>query len=219
MRVIVHEDRTLEIINQAITQNENDITIIDLEVPENYINWNKKIVFITSDGVIWDLFENNQYVLSKEITQRGKIKFYIWLTHEQKDFRSEIKTLFFNDNVDASGEITPDEIDAVNKILAMLDEALEEVDNVDIDVNKSGTISTVTISKKDGTSKSVNILDGERGPAGYTPQRGIDYWTNEDKQEILNEVNNDIQEYINQPFAEFEIVNGNLIAEVKEWQE
>ena len=99
---------------------------------------------------------------------------------------------------------------------------MQEVDNVDINVSKSGTVTTVTISKKDGTEKSVQILDGQegkQGEPGYTPQKGIDYWTNQDKQEILNEVNNDIQEYINQPFATFKIVDGNLIAEVKEWQE
>lgn len=30
---------------------------------------------------------------------------------------------------------------------------------------------------------------GERGEPGYTPQRGVDYWTSEDKREIIDEVN------------------------------
>ena len=34
--------------------------------------------------------------------------------------------------------------------------------------------------------------EGEfNGAEGYTPQRGIDYWTDEDKREIINEVNNE----------------------------
>lgn len=31
---------------------------------------------------------------------------------------------------------------------------------------------------------------GPTGPAGYTPLRGTDYWTEEDKEEIVNEVLN-----------------------------
>ena len=33
----------------------------------------------------------------------------------------------------------------------------------------------------------VNII-GPQGESGYTPQKGIDYWTNEDKQEIISEL-------------------------------
>lgn len=29
---------------------------------------------------------------------------------------------------------------------------------------------------------------GDTGDAGYTPQRGVDYWTDEDKTEIVNSV-------------------------------
>lgn len=29
---------------------------------------------------------------------------------------------------------------------------------------------------------------GDSGPAGYTPQRGTDYWTEEDKAEIVSQV-------------------------------
>ena len=31
-------------------------------------------------------------------------------------------------------------------------------------------------------------IQGEVGPAGTTPTRGVDYWTNEDKTEIINSV-------------------------------
>lgn len=30
--------------------------------------------------------------------------------------------------------------------------------------------------------------DGQTGPAGYTPIKGTDYWTDADKQEIINAV-------------------------------
>lgn len=226
MKIRVHKDRTLEIIDQASTQNENEVEVIDFEFPTEYNNWSKNIVFlIDEEEPQWDIIQDNQYILPKAITQYSQVGIYIWLINGEQDFRTETKTIYFNENKDASGQVQPKELEPINKILAEVNAALLEVDNVDINVNKSGTVTTVTISKKDGTEKSVQILDGqegkqgEKGEPGYTPQKGIDYWTNQDKQEILNEVNNDIQEYINQPFATFKIVDGNLIAEVKEWQE
>ena len=227
MKIIVHKDRTFEIIDQASTQNENEVEVIDFEFPTEYNNWSKNIVFLLPTHItpIWDIIQDNKYILPKAITQYSQVGIYIWLVNGEQDFRTETKTIYFNENKDASGQVKPKELEPINKILAEVNAALLEVDNVDINVNKSGTVTTVTISKKDGTEKSVQILDGqegkqgEKGEPGYTPQKGIDYWTNQDKQEILNEVNNDIQEYINQPFATFKIVDGNLIAEVKEWQE
>ena len=226
MKIIVHKDRTLEIINQASTQNENEVEVIDFEFPTEYNNWSKNIVFlIDEEEPQWDIIVDNKYILPKAITQYSQVGIYIWLVNGEQDFRTETKTIYFNENKDASGQVEPKELEPINRILAEVNAALQEVDNVDINVSKSGTVTTVTISKKDGTEKSVQILDGqegkqgEKGEPGYTPQKGIDYWTNQDKQEILNEVNNDIQEYINQPFATFKIVDGNLIAEVKEWQE
>lgn len=227
MKIVVHEDRTLEIINQASTQNENEVEIIDFEFPEKYKNWSKNIVFLipnsdTEGHIQWDIIENNQYTLQKAITQYSQVGIYIWLVNGEQDFRTETKTIYFNENKDASGQVEPKELEPINRILSEVNEALQEVDNIDINVSKIGTVTTVTITKKDGTQETAQINDGERGPQGepgYTPQKGTDYWTEQDKEEILNEVNNDIKEYINQPFADFEIENGNLYVEVKEWQE
>ena len=38
---------------------------------------------------------------------------------------------------------------------------IEQCDNLDLDVSKSGTVTTVTITKKDGTEESAEINDGE----------------------------------------------------------
>lgn len=147
--------------------------------------------------------------------------FYIWLTHEDQDFRSKTYSLTFFDNKDASNQITPEEIGAVNAILAEVDEAMTEMETIDIDAEKVNTTTTVTLTDRNGQTKTVNIYDGEQGPAGqdgYTPQRGIDYWTNQDQQAIESDINNDLKTYFNQPFATFGINNnGHLIMEVKEF--
>ena len=60
----------------------------------------------------------------------------------------------------------PTWLEQANTKLNAMDEALTEVDNLDIDVSKSGTTATVNITKKDGTNKSVQIIDGVKGDKG-----------------------------------------------------
>lgn len=46
---------------------------------------------------------------------------------------------------------------------------------------------------KDGKDGE-NGKDGINGQDGYTPVRGVDYWTNADKTEIVNDVLSQIQD-------------------------
>ena len=81
---------------------------------------------------------------------------------------------------------------------------LNEIDNIDIDVNKVGNTATVSITKKDGTEKSVEIYDGPKGEDGvdgqdgrdgqdgYTPQKRIDYFTEQDIEEIEGDILNEV---------------------------
>lgn len=70
--------------------------------------------------------------------------------------------------------------------------------------------------RKDSTSEWLEIkgLDGSQGPkgeAGYSPVKGVDYWTKDDKQEIIDEIPpTDLtgyatEEYVSQKIAEAEL--------------
>lgn len=67
-------------------------------------------------------------------------------------------------------------IEKANAKLNEVDEAIEKTEKLDIDIEKFENITTVTITKKDGNQKSVEIKDGKDG---YTPQKGIDYFDGE----------------------------------------
>ena len=182
--------------------------------------------------------ENNTYTipLKNVLTKEGKIEMQLVITENEVDeeipvFKSNVFYLYCNKSINAVNE-APDGyqlwIETANAKLNLMDEALTEVDNLNIDVNKIDTTTTVEITKKDGTTKTVNILDGERGENGtdgtdgltptigqngnwylgdtdtgkpsrgekgdkgdtgndgingqdgYTPQKGIDYFTSED---------------------------------------
>jgi len=193
MKIKVLADRSLQISNPAGTQHENDFEIIDFEFPESLNNYNKKIVFTDiAENPVWDLIQNNRYEIKTIVSQHKTVKFYIWVTHETIDFRSRTYELTFYDNSDASSQITPEEINAVNEILAEVDEAIEEVENLNIDAEKTGTKTTITITDKQGQTKEVEILDGEKGDDGYTPQKGTDYWTEEDKAEMVQDTTEEL---------------------------
>ena len=188
MKVIARQNRDLVLINAQNTQNENDAEKITLQVPEQYEDFNKKIVFVTPDGNVWDIITNNEYLIKKAITKYKQVDFYIWLTKGDVDFRSQTKTLKFYHNVDASDEITDEEIGKVNTVINLLEEeitkvenlesqidgkleevdtaidnihtAIQETENLDLDAEKVGQTTTVTLTKKDGTTKKVHIDDG-----------------------------------------------------------
>ena len=116
MKIKVEENRKIYNLRAEGTQNENNVTELSIEVPEQYEDFNKKIVFITNDGTVWDIIENNTYKLKKAITKYKSIRFYIWLTKDEEDFRTEEKTLIFNDNIEVEGELTEEEVSGINNI-------------------------------------------------------------------------------------------------------
>lgn len=188
MKILAKQNRELIMINAQNTQNENDAEKIILQVPEQYEDFNKKIVFVTPDGNVWDIITNNEYLIPKAITKYQQVDFYIWLTKGDVDFRSQTKTLKFYHNVDASDEITNEEIGRVNTVINLLEEeitkvnnleteidgkleevdtainnihtAIQETENLNLDAEKVGQTTTVTLTKKDGTTKVVHVDDG-----------------------------------------------------------
>lgn len=47
------------------------------------------------------------------------------------------------------------------------------------------------------TVKGAGALKGEKGDPGYTPQKGTDYWTNEDISEIQSYIDDQIGGVLN----------------------
>lgn len=187
MNIKVFNNRKIYIDESNNTQNENDIETLKIEVPEEYKDFYKKIVFITPNGIVWDSIEDDSYTLKRSITQYESVSFYIWLTNGEQDFRSVERTLLFNRNHSVNGEITPAEKTEMEMVLELLESEIDKVENMDLDVTKEGNKATITITKKDGTEKSVQISDGEKG------DKGDDYAiTQEDYQEIADIVKNQV---------------------------
>lgn len=135
MNIKVSESRKIYIDTDketSGTQNENNVTELQIEVPEKYQEFNMKIVFITNNGAFWDIVENNTYKITKAITKYKSVRFYIWLTKEEEDFRSEEKELTFNNNVGIGYKLEQEEIDGINKVLQRLEDIQQRMDTLEV---------------------------------------------------------------------------------------
>jgi hypothetical protein len=187
MNLKLYENRLIEFSEQEQgTQNENLVQNLTIEIPSTYDDYFKKIVFVTENETYWDYIEEDgTYKIPKAVTQLKDVSFYIWLTkevdEENIDFRSKTYPLFFNENVSPDGEIPEEQETEMERVIRILEEEITKVEgleaevldlksslqtliteagNLDIDANKVDKTATVTITRKTGQQKSVNILDG-----------------------------------------------------------
>lgn len=187
MNIQVNENRLMEFSNtEQGTSNESNIQKLQIEVPEKYNDFFKKIVFVTDDGTFWDyLEEDGSYTLKNNVTKYNSVEFYIWLSKIEneitEDFRSKTYPLFFNENVSPDSEIPEQQETEMERVIRILEEeiekvkdleteiaqlkedvetAIEETNNLNLDVSKVDKTATVILTKKDGTVKTVQISDG-----------------------------------------------------------
>lgn len=113
MHIQVLENRDLVIEDVFFgTQNENKVQEISFEIPEKYLEFTQKIVFITVEGNFAKDITDNVYVFENDITQYNNIKAYVWCynSETEEDFRSKVFDVKFFDNENSTEEI-PNEIE------------------------------------------------------------------------------------------------------------
>lgn len=183
MRIIISKNRRLKKEDDSNTQNENKVTELTLELPEEYENWNKRIVFITDDGVFWDYIQDNTYLIKKNVTRYESVQFYIWLTNGEQDFRSETKNLFFNKNEEAGNLIpTEEQIDGFNTLITTLNLEITRVNDKETELN--GIITDLQHKLDTGYFNGTNGSDGEDGESAY--QIWIEQGNQGTEQDFLN---------------------------------
>lgn len=126
---------------------------------EYQIENNKYHIPMTKDG------ETYTVPIKNVITKEGKIPMQLVVVQTAKDkeipvFKSNVFDMWCNKSINANEE-APDDyeywLDVIEEKLAEMDEALEQVDNLDVDVYQEDDITTISITKKNGTTKSVSF--------------------------------------------------------------
>lgn len=135
--------------------DEHKAEEIHFDIPEKYTNYNKKACFKADDKEFSLLIEDNVLVLTKDITQYNDVYMSIEFFLDDIVARTNKIHLIFEDT------ITGGDVSTSDPQVIVLDDLIEKVNNLDVDLQDT----TLTISKKDGTKKSVDTK-GEKGDKG-----------------------------------------------------
>ena len=156
-----------------LVQNDYNSTKLVFEFDDN--EGTKIFELRDSDDnvILVDEIVNNELILARFdehdnaypiFTNEGEYVYEVSLYKDNSKLTSASDKFKVNaEQVIIDGEIVETYTPMFDNLLSDLAGALQETDNIDIDVEKIGNTSTVSITKKDGTEKIVEILDGEKG--------------------------------------------------------
>lgn len=197
MKLIVNPHKVEIDKEEAINEKEINISLCKFEFADEITDDYVKEAYFTYNGKSYkQIIVNNictfpQEVLVKEGTvELGVVATYTDLISGDITrynpspvyFKTDLGSLREAQN---SQPITPSEMEQyeqalqdglseVNAKLGDIEEALGEVDNLDIDASKVDNVTTVTITDKFGDTKTVQILDGVNGTDGRDGVDGKD---------------------------------------------
>lgn len=198
MNIKVSLDRSIEknYFYTEGTQNENNVTKLYIEVPKEYEDYGKRIVFITDESNFWDYINNNEYTIKNNITKYEKVIAYIWLTKEDDDFRSKEFELNFYNNTNADDVIpTPSEIDGFAALIDTVELEIQKVKDLDT------TLTNNEIERNKKVEESINSI------------KNLTEEYNKNAEEKTNEFNENAKskmEDLNNIVAEIDSINFTL---------
>lgn len=151
-------------------KDENNIEKIKFVIPEEFKNYNKKVCLKAGNVVFGKLLDNDILTLTSEITQYSELDLSIEFFDNDNNIiaRTSKMHLVIEDSI-VCEDVSPDEPKVVilNELIEKVNKGIKQVDNIDIDIENT----TVTIVKKDGSTKSVDVK-GDKGDKGDTGDTG-----------------------------------------------
>jgi len=175
MKLIVNPHKIELIKEEAINEKEINISKCTFEFSEEYSDNLVKEAYFTLNGNSYkQIISNNECSFPPEVLEKeGTVELGV-VAYEVQDeeyverfnpspvyFQTWIGSL--KDHAENSEEITPSELEQYEQAL---NDGLLEAQRVNIDATKTGNTATVTITNRQGTEKTVEIYDGEKGEDG-----------------------------------------------------
>lgn len=158
-----------------INEREIDITKCEFEFADEITDDFVKQALFTFKGKTYEqiIVDNECQIPYEVLTEKGQVE--IGVVAFKTDGVKEIKRYnpspaYFNtwtgslkDEIENSQPITPSEMEQYEQ---KLNDGLVEVNRINIDATKVDDTTTITITKKDGSTKEIEILDGVDGKDG-----------------------------------------------------
>ena len=181
--VINKQTRMIQDLPRAIIGNDGENLQENLvfSFDDEFVQGQARLEIIMPDKTktwfsLTQVEETYQLPVKSLLTKIGKIYMQLVIDEGTDEnsvpiFKSNIFYVICNKSINAPGEEPPEGyqswLEIANAKLNLIDEKLEDVDdaiteanNLDLDVSKEGKIATVTLTKKDATTKSVTLSDG-----------------------------------------------------------
>lgn len=181
MKLIVNPHK-IEIVRELINEKEINITNCEFEFADEITNDYVKEAYFTYNGETYkQIIINNQCKIPYEVlNKQGQVEIGVvaYLVEDEEEIKrynpspAYITTLIgsLKENYENSEPITPSDKEQMEQAITNV---TNQMNNLDIDAEKINHTTTITITKKDGTTKEVQVLDGEKGDKGDKGEPGV----------------------------------------------
>ena len=180
----------IEIVKSPVNEREINISKCTFEFADEITNDYVKEAYFTFGGttykqiIVNDECDFPSEVLAKKSTVEIGVVAYL-VENETEIKRYNPSPAYFDtwigslkDNAENSEPITPsemeqfeqalndglnevnDKLDEIDQAIDDVNEAIIETNNLDLDVDKQGKVATITLTKKDASTKTVTLSDG-----------------------------------------------------------
>ena len=181
MKVYVTKNQVSLDDKYIVNKGEYKANELEFEFTEEYSNdLVKKAIFVDDIHKIEQAIINNKCNIPYEVLNSDNFELRVFAYEVENEelilrYSPTYTIVYLREgsyigNTGSGEEITPTQYEqyeqALNDGLNEMNTALSQVENVDIDASKQGTVSTITITNRNGIQKSVNVNDGEKGDTG-----------------------------------------------------
>ena len=158
----------------TITQDDNinageyNITTCEFEFTDEYEDLTKQAVFSTCESTYKVSILNNQCTIPSEVLENpGQVLLGVYGYEAEDDelvLRYSPNPEYFvvsNGSYKEGNDPDLPKPSEWEQVLAIINQAITETNNLNIEVDKENGVTTVTLTKKDGTQETVQIEDGK----------------------------------------------------------
>lgn len=170
---------------EVVNEGEYNVSPCEFNFDNIYSGLVKKAVFtnyLVEGNYEVPILNNGCIIPSEVLEKNGEITLGVYayevqgnklkLRYSPTPVHIEVNKGSFVEGAVSPEVITPSQFE---QYMQAMENGLEEVEHVDIDATKSGSVATVTITNRQNVTKSVQIRDGikgDTGPAGPAGPKG-----------------------------------------------
>ena len=152
---------------------ENLQTNLIFTFKDEFVNGQARVEYIVDGQKLWQplekVDESYQIPIKNVMAKVGSLDMQLVITEGVGDGEIPLfKSNWFYMHVNKSINAIEEAPEGYDSWLEIANSKLNQIDNLDIDVEKVGGVATITVTKKDGTQESVEIYDGQGGGTGGT---------------------------------------------------